>query len=479
MSAAEDRALCFRIAEHAKDTEITYCRAPIGTTLRVRLGAADAGRLIEDPGAWDWFQHAQPPVLRGHIHDSRITWFDSALASLVPAESSDRWRRLSVPPYGDVMWAPSPESYKSHIFVNGIRVVSLHRNFDRNVMTPQQQLRQPIISISDHAGSAELRLTRDGFVTYPTDVFSAVRRDALADHIAWLITIAQDGPQAPVRWRSALWEEDMHNSGQGDGVVHAVPYVATDRGIIPLHGTALRQAGITELDFLLIRSDGMTTRSESRSQRRGTGLSSHAARTAVGARPGHATGLLEVNMMGGFGYSPLVAGVDNAFFFASRFGTTDLSQVVTVERGQAYAHMRPDNLLHTWQDALALKSAGAHTTGAADLRIHTYLDTITAGGKSKKIGPQFDSILHAGCYGVLHGWLDDQPTAADEFTELWHTYRLPPVLPFGMNLASRFSPLHGDLAARIERVTAESQGPPIPWPPPGHSIRTPQWRPPT
>lgn len=471
MRADEDQALCFQMAEQAADAEITYCRAPVGTTIRVRLDAARADYLVEDPEAWDWFQYADPPVVRGHVRNKQFGVFESAIGSLMPDDSTDHWRRLSVPPYGEVQWAPAPEPYRSQIFVNGIRVASLHRNFDHNVMAPQEQLRQPVISIEDRGGSTELRLTRDGFVSYPTEVFSAVRRDALSDHIAWLVTVAQEGPHGRIRWESRIWEEEMYHSGQGDGVVSAVPYVVTDLGVVPLHAGFLRRAGITELNFLLSRGSTLRTWGEADDRPRGQlSVGLPALRAAVPGGPGTATGMFEVDMFGGFDFSTLAAGVSDTFIYASRLGTTALVQVVNVDRGEDYARLYPETLERSWQDALALRHqgprAGRHRQSrgrseislesSEDWQVRAYLDTFGSGQETTKIGNGFGKIRAVGCYGVLHAWLEDQAQSEDEFTDLWRAYRLPPVLPFGMDLSTHLSPLSGDLRVRTDRVTAET-----------------------
>lgn len=453
ISAAEHEGICFQLTEYADEAELRYCRAPIGTTIRVKLDADTADNLVTNPDAWDWFQYTKPPVMRAHVNAGNLSFFQSTLPPLDQSKPSDPWRKLAVPAYGDVFWAPSAEFYKSHIFVNGIRVVSLHRNFNKNIMEPVKQLKQPVISIVDRTQSCELKLTRDGFIEYPNAVFEAVRRDAIADHIAWLVLNAQRGLDQQLRWESEIWEEQQYSSGSGDGVTGAVPFLVTEQGMIPLHQTLLREAGIEEVDFFLARG-GLITHDEMKNAPPKTPGDTVRALSACSGKFGHPAGLLRVNMFGGFDYNPLAAGIQETFRFARRIDPDTAVQIVTLDRGTPYAEMRRGNVMRAWNDALALVDKSFRET--RNEGIQSYIESMTDDSNAKHLRSRFKEILDAGYYGLMHIWLreDDTHTHEDEFIELWHAYRLPALLPFGLALNSLGPPL-ADLRKRIQRLSKE------------------------
>ena len=97
ISAAEHEGICFQLAEYADEAELNYCRAPIGTIVRVKLDAATADKLVSNPDAWDWFQYTKPPVTRAHVKAGNVSFFLSTLPPLDRNEPSDSWRSLSRP----------------------------------------------------------------------------------------------------------------------------------------------------------------------------------------------------------------------------------------------------------------------------------------------------------------------------------------------------------------------------------------------
>ena len=257
-AAPDDGALCLRFIEQDDATEMYRCTAPVGTTVRVRLHTNTYRKLLDRPDLWDWFGRSDPRVVRMTVHDGEVVTLGSALEDLM---ARGEVRTLPVPPYGTVRWTPAPESFRSHVFVNGIRIASLHRNFDRNILAPVGQLKQPVVDIDDATGATDLLLTRDGFANVPEPVFAAVRHDAVADHVAWTVGVAAAGCDRPLPWESRLWEEKHLPSGQGDGVVRAMPFVVTAAGLVPLDHGLLARAAITRVTFLLVRG-GMIVNGE-------------------------------------------------------------------------------------------------------------------------------------------------------------------------------------------------------------------------
>ena len=296
LTAPGDRAVCLRFVERDDTTEMYRCAAPVGTTVRVRLSEEAYQRLTGDPDLWDWFARSDPQVVRVSVRDGVVQAIESVLGQLI---GGGEVRELPVPPYGIVRWTPSPESFKSHIFVNGIRVVSLHRNFDRNVLAPVNQLKQPVVDIDDATGATDLLLTHDGFAGLPEPVFAAVRRNAVADHVAWMVRVAAAGLDRPLPWESPLWEEEQYSAGQGDGVIHAIPFVVTPAGLVPLDAGLLAQAGITEVTFLLVRG-GMIAHDEPKDfSRTPPPLAAAGILEVVQPAAGAAAGVMQVDMFGG------------------------------------------------------------------------------------------------------------------------------------------------------------------------------------
>jgi hypothetical protein len=470
ISSAEHEGIYFQLAEYADEAELSYCRAPIGTTARVKLDAATADQLVADPDGWDWFQYTEPSVTRASINAGDLSFFQSTLPPLDPSKPSDPWRKLTVPPYGDVFWTPSAESYRSQIFINGIRIVSLHRNFNKNIMEPVEQLKQPVISIVDRTQSCELKLTRDGFIDYPDTVFEAVRRDAIADHIAWLLLNAQRGLDQQLQWESEIWEEKQYTSGSGDGVTRAIPFLVTKRGIIPLHPTLLREAGIEELDFFLTRA-GLVTNAEMAETPFKAPRNTVRALSAYSGRLGHPVGALHVDMFGGFGFSPLAAGIQETFRFAGRIGSNAEVQIVTLDRGTSYAEMYKNGAIRTWNNELALadeRSRSYIITGPGDHEgmeerereiqrmrregIQTYMTSLTDDNDTALLASRFREIFNEGYYGLMHVWLAESNLRDDEFLELWRNYQLPALLPFGLVISSLRS-LPKDFPKRIQRLS--------------------------
>ncbi|MGW2770049.1 trypsin-like peptidase domain-containing protein [Streptomyces sp. NPDC001275] len=493
LAAAEDEGVCFRFVERDDTTEIYRCRAPIGTTVRIRLDQQISAKLLENPDAWDWFRNTEPTVVRGVVRRGEFLPIVNQLARLTPGS---HWRRLQLPPYGEVSWTPSPESFKSHIFVNGVRIVSLHRNFDKNVMEPVEQLKQPVIDIADRNSATAIRLTRDGFISYPEDAFRAVRRDAVADHLAWLALVAAQGRDARIPWESRLWEEHQYHPGSGDGVVKAAPFVVCESGIVPLHPALLHQAGITEVDLLLSRG-GLTGVGEPEERLAGEQLrvTPAALLKVLPPRPGRAIGLLKVDMFGGFGFSPFAAGVSDAFYFASRaLNASTGIQLLTATRGDAYARMNEGAQVQRWGDILLLRDSrriSITSTSSKERRqkeqeIHErYLrDTELVAAYSATLGSDgpesvrtvFKHVLATHCYGLLRAWLAPPGYQPDDLVELWQEYRFPPVLPFAAPERLLVSPRAAELRMRMERVAREDAGEVPDGPVPGKKISTPRWR---
>jgi hypothetical protein len=493
-----DRAVCFRFVERDDMTEMYRCTAPVGTTVRVRLSEEAYQRLTDKPDLWDWFARSSPQVARVSVRDGEVHSIQSILQELI---GRGEVRELSVPPYGTVRWTPSPEPFKSHIFVNGIRIVSLHRNFDRNVLAPVGQLKQPVIDIDDAAAATDLRLTRDDFASLPEPVFAAVRRDAIADHVAWTVRVAAAGPERPLLWESRLWEEEHSSRGQGDGVIHAMPFVVTAAGLVPLDPGLLARAGVAEVTFLLVRG-GIVTGDEPRDfSRTPPPLTAAELLAAVRPSPGAAVGVMQVDMFGGFGYSTIAAGITETFHYGVRLGATTQVQLVTSARGDAYAKMHDTDIVASWSDSVLFRRTEGGTyiytseheldqqQRAADkvrrrndIRIARLVATLdTPGGPTA--GDLLRRVIAAGGYGVLHTWFagpDDTPTPPPEPSEVeetWRLYRLPPALAFARTYGDA-TPLAADLQMRMERVSREDSavadrtGEPVP----GRNISTPQWR---
>ncbi|MFD4655791.1 trypsin-like peptidase domain-containing protein [Kitasatospora sp. NPDC058444] len=491
MAAAEDEGVCFRFVEHDDTTEIYRCRAPVGTTVRIRLDQRTAENLLEDPDAWDWFRNTDPPVVRGVVRNGAFLPIASQLTRLTPGS---HWRRLRLPPYGEVLWTPSPESFKSHIFLNGVRVVSLHRNFDKNVMAPIEQLKQPVIDIADQNSAAAIRLTRDGFISYPDDVFQAVRRDAVADHLAWLALVAEQGRDARIPWESRLWEDEQYHWGQGDGVVRAAPFVVCESGIVPLHPVLLHRAGITEVDLLLSRG-GLTGAGEASGSGEELRTTPTELMKVLPLRPGRAVGLLKVDMFGGFGYHPFAAGASEAFRYASAALNASASvQLVTADRGDAYGRMNDGAEVRRWGDVLLLRDSSRISISStsdrerrqkeralrkryqrASEQLEAYIAALESRGPDG-VRAVFKRVLATRGYGVLHAWLEaPENRPDDDLAELWQDYRFPPVLPFAAPERLFVSPRAADLRMRMERVAREESGAAPDGPVPGEAISTPNW----
>jgi hypothetical protein len=462
MGANENEALSMQLTQYVGEAELYYCSAPIGTTVRVRLDAKTADELAGNPSAWDWFQYTVPSVTRARIHEGSISYFRSGIPPLDPTSPSDLWRKLTISPYGDVFWTPSDVSYMSQILVNGIRVTSLHRNFAKNVMEPVEQLKQPIISIVDRAQACSLKLTRDGFVEYPESVFAAVRNDAIADHIAWLTANARDGLDLNVKWESPVWEEEQTHWGTGDGVINAVPFLVADQGIIPLHYTLLREAGVTELNLLLVRGSIVLNEEQKRVRARRPENDTDVIRatdpvetlrmlSARSKQTGYPTGIIKVDMFGGFGYHSLAAAVEETFRFARFAHPTATAQIVTIERGTPYIERYNGKAIFTWDDALAL----ADPRETRNPVVEKYVTSMTDRGNAKRVDKKFGDLVEAGYYGILHIWLGDQEEPEeDNFIKIWRPYKLPSLLPFELDVNSIKSPLAADLKKRATRMSA-------------------------
>jgi hypothetical protein len=500
LTAQADRAVCMRFVERDDTTEMYRCAASVGTTVRVRLSEEAYQRLSGDPDLWDWFARSDPQVVRVSVRDGVVHPIESILRELL---GNGEVRELSVPPYGTARWTPSPESFKSHIFVNGIRIVSLHRNFDRNILAPVGQLKQPVIDIDDATGATDLLLTRDGFAGVPETVFAAVRRDGVTDHVAWTVRVAAAGPDRPLPWESRLWEEERYSAGQGDGVIHAMPFVVTAAGLVPLDSGLAARAGITEVTFLLVRG-GMIAHDEPKDfSRTPPPLTAVALLDVVRPAAGAAVGVMQVDMFGGFGYSTFAAGIAETFGYGAKLGATTQLQLVTPSRSDAYAKMNDTDVVARWSDGVLLRATEARTFSytseheldeqrrAADVvrrrnyvRIDRHLAALDEPG-GPTAGDLLQRVVAAGGYGVLHAWFagpDDEPVPPPERSELeevWRLYRLPPALPFAARIHADATPLAADLRLRMERVSREdaataAQG--TDGKVPGRNISTPQWR---
>jgi hypothetical protein len=491
LAAAEDEGVCFRFVERDDTTEIYRCRAPIGTTVRIRLDQQTSEKLLEVPDAWDWFRNTDPPVMRGVVRDGEFLPIVNQLARLT---LGSQWRRFQLPHYGEVSWTPSPESFKSHIFVNGVRIVSLHRNFDKNVMEPIDQLKQPVIDIADRNSATAIRLTRDDFISYPEDAFRAVRRDAVADHLAWLALVATQGPDAHIPWKSRLWEDRQYHPGAGDGVVDAAPFVVSESGIIPLHPVLLHQAGITEVDLLLSRGR-LTAPGEGLPVHEQLRITPAALLKVLPPRPGRAIGLLKVDMSGGFGFSPFAAGVSDTFYFAERaLNASTRAQLLTTIRGDAYARMNEGAQVQQWGDILLLRDSrriSITSTSSEERRqkereigerhqreteqVAAYCATLGSDGP-ENVHTIFKRVLATRCYGVLRAWLAPPEGHPDDLVALWQEYRFPPVLPFTAQERLLLSPRAAELRMRMERIAREEADGVPDGLVPGKGISTPSWR---
>ncbi|WP_091094768.1 trypsin-like peptidase domain-containing protein [Micromonospora citrea] len=434
---AAEEAVHFVMREDTELVELYRCAAPVGTTVRVQLTPARYDRLLREPGGWDWYHFLDPPATRTVVREGAATALASSGPPLDPSDDLV-WRRLEVTGYGEVFWTPSEESYRGRIYVNGIRVAAPHRNFDRNLMQPVSQLKQPVVSIADHAGACALNLTRDRFVEYPQPVLDEVRRDALRDQVAWYAGLAAAGPDQLVGWESPLWECRLYNAGEGDGVVHGVPYVVSHSHVAALVPALLAEAGFEEVYFLLF-SGSIRTREESELPDRRARRVADLARLARAL--GAPVGMMKVDMFGGFGYNPLAAGTSETFRFGSwSAAASSLSQLVTVARGEAYAAMHPESLVGQddgWMQ-LSLRS-GSDTGGPPDLLTDVDRNLVT----------------ELGGYGVLRVVPTGKPFRPEEtaeFVQMWQEFGLPAALPLGVDVGDCSASAADELRVRISRV---------------------------
>ena len=151
-------------------------------------------------------------------------------------------------------------------------------------------------------------LTRDKFASWPRPVFDAVQQDAIADTVAWMVTVARSGDSEALPWESHLWEEQYYTPGQGDGVVEMLPLVITVDGLVPLDQLLVARAGIVEVDFLLF-GGGLHLADEPLPSRERPKLTARELLAVMPSRPGTAVGAMRVDMFGGFEYSTVAAGI--------------------------------------------------------------------------------------------------------------------------------------------------------------------------
>jgi hypothetical protein len=434
---AAEEAVHFVMREDTELVELYRCAAPVGTTVRVQLTPEVYDRLLREPAQWDWYHRLDPPVTRTVVRDGTVTTLASTDPQLDPTDDLV-WRRLEVTGYGEIYWTPSERSYLGRIYINGIRVATPHRNFDRDLMEPVSGLKQPVISIADYAGTCALSLTRDRFLEYPQPVLDAVRRDALRDQVAWYAAFAATGTDQLVEWESPLWECGMYHPGQGDGVVDGVPFVVSGSHVAPLVPKLLTGAGFKEVYFLLL-SGSIRTRGEPDSSDRRAYRVADLARLA-GAL-GAPVGMLKVDMFGGFGYNPLAAGVSETFRFGSwSTAGSSLTQLVTVPRGEPYAVMHPEGLVGRDDGWMQLSPRGRSDTD--DLP-----DLLTSVDR--------DLVNGLGGYGVLRVVPTDKPSRPQEtaeFVQVWQEFGLPAALPFGFDVDAWTAPAADELRLRINRT---------------------------
>ena len=157
-------------------------------------------------------------------------------------------------------------------------------------------------------------------------------------------------------------------------------------------------------------------------------------------------------MFGGFDYNPLAAGIQETFRFARRIEPDTAVQMVTLERGTPYADIHKGSVIRTWNDAMALtteRSGGTHNE-----RIQSYIESMTDHSGAERLLSRFKEVFDSGYYGLMHIWLRENDAQEDEFIELWHAYRLPALLPFGLALSSPGTAL-ADLRERIQRLSTD------------------------
>lgn len=430
-SAANDEAAHFVMREDSDLVELYRCSAPVGTTIRVRLDPATHQRLSRNTESWDWYHFSDPPVTRITVHGGAAIPVESRNPPLDPS-GDPFWRWLDVAPYGEVFWTRSDEIYRGRVYVNGIRVAE-PRNSGWKLMSPAEQLKQPVISIADRAGACSLTLTRDAFVEYPQAALDAVRRDALREQIAWYVALAQAGTEQAIAWQSPLWSCDLGNIGEGDGRVLGVPFVVSDAGIVPLVPQLLAQAEPAEVYFLC--ENGALRESAPQQV---------ADLVRLARSVGCPVGLLKPEMYGGFGYSLLSAAVAETFRFGvwSSAGNS-LVQLVTTARGEDYARMHPGALLAE-EDGWSLLVPPGPAAPTVPPELWTTADR--------------ELITELGGYGLLRlvpeGTDPSRPERTAEFTALWGQYGLPALLPHGFDLSGLPGAASDDLARRIARQAA-------------------------
>lgn len=436
--------LTFVMREDLDDVEFFYCSAPAGTSIRVKLDPSTYQKLSSNHDLFGWFHFSEPRI--SFSFGLGEAWVRlPGIPELDVSNPSTRWRRVDVPGFDGVFWTHSKKSWNGTILVNGMKIQDVHRNFDRfsQLLGPITQLKQPIVSVLDREQRANINLTRDSFVEFPKHFLEPVRRDALVDHFAWLANLAAAGSAQPLVWESHVWKEYQYTGGQGDGVVDCLPYFVSERGIIPLRRGSLSRLRATKLLFVL-KDEGRRYAGEDHPDRNLPSSLSAIRELSSTLGTDWFVSVLKVEMFGGFGYSPAVAGISEAFRFVhSRdFGKVlNEYQVVTEVRGRDYRTMYRTSVVDELDGLLRIGGECIDGERAELTRL------------------SWDRIAAMDAYGFLSVFLDqnaDYVGESDEFDQLWCSHGLPDILPFGVPVSSYYGPAaEVELKPRIERMRAQ------------------------
>ena len=149
-----------------------------------------------------------------------------------------------------------------------------------------------------------------------------------------------------------------------------------------------------------------------------------------------------------------------------------VAQLVTVPRGEAYARLHEHSETARWGDAILLtrdrrtsftytsddELAAAKAAVAAQHqterdRVQQFASVLAPPG-TDSAGEIMQGVMATGAYGVVRVWLGES-NQASPFAAMWRQYRMPPVLPYGVNSRGDVTPLAADLEMRMERVSRE------------------------
>lgn len=201
-NASEDEGIRFEASLDTDEIQLTYCRLPIGTEIRVLLHEGVGTILKNDRNENDW--SSWKPWERDQTHPADWYWLENPVVSLrglgrsklsgslcpgLSVKPRGGWRTIQAEDLDGVMWTYSKDV--PPLLCNGILVLkkAYAHKFPRDPLAfhGDRRLTVPRFSVFDPDGVLPINLARDRIENWDWLDWDTLLEDVYRDMLAWTI----------------------------------------------------------------------------------------------------------------------------------------------------------------------------------------------------------------------------------------------------------------------------------------------------